>query len=263
MSTFKLYLGILATLLMSTVYSEVKQEPIHPIHIVSQEQSPQLIELYTSQGCSSCPSAEAWLNKYKDNPELWQNVVPVAFHVDYWDYLGWKDTFSKSQFSTRQREHYLLGSTSAVYTPGFVINGREWQGFFSNAKLSKYHGNTGGMLILKGDTKNLTLVYSPNGSSNYIGNLVLLGFDIKEKITAGENNRRTLEHDFTALYLGSVAMQIKAGKLSAEFELPRNPHPAPRYGLAAWVTPTSNRQPLQALGGWIASEQVVATGWGK
>ena len=55
-----------------------------------------LLELYTSQGCSSCPPAERWLNSYVDSDELWTKTVPLAFHVDYWDYLGWKDSLADS-----------------------------------------------------------------------------------------------------------------------------------------------------------------------
>ena len=53
-----------------------------------------LVELYTSEGCSSCPPAEAWLSRLKEEPGLWKNFVPIAFHVDYWDRLGWRDRFS-------------------------------------------------------------------------------------------------------------------------------------------------------------------------
>lgn len=52
-----------------------------------------LLELFTSQGCSSCPPADAWLSRLKQDPELFKRVVPVAYHVTYWDYLGWKDPF--------------------------------------------------------------------------------------------------------------------------------------------------------------------------
>jgi hypothetical protein len=64
-----------------------------------------LLELYTSEGCSSCPPAESWLSGLAGNDALWKDVVPVAFHVDYWDYLGWRDVFASSAFSERQRDY--------------------------------------------------------------------------------------------------------------------------------------------------------------
>ncbi len=61
-----------------------------------------LIELYTSEGCSSCPPAEAWMSHLKDDPGLWKQFVPIAFHVDYWDRLGWRDRFSSKRWTERQ-----------------------------------------------------------------------------------------------------------------------------------------------------------------
>ncbi|MCI0452322.1 MAG: DUF1223 domain-containing protein, partial [Candidatus Latescibacteria bacterium] len=61
-----------------------------------------LLELYTSEGCSSCPPAEAWFSKLTASERLWKDVVPVAFHIDYWDYLGWVDVFARPEFSERQ-----------------------------------------------------------------------------------------------------------------------------------------------------------------
>ena len=59
-----------------------------------------LIELFTSEGCSSCPPAESWLSKLKNEPGLWKNFVPLAFHVDYWDHLGWKDPFASKEWTS-------------------------------------------------------------------------------------------------------------------------------------------------------------------
>src|SRR5882757_7056938 len=64
-----------------------------------------LLELYTSEGCSSCPPAETWLSGLQDSPRLWKDFAPVAFHVDYWDYLGWKDAWSDAAFAERQRAY--------------------------------------------------------------------------------------------------------------------------------------------------------------
>src|SRR6187401_409142 len=88
-----------------------------------------LLELYTSEGCSSCPPAEAWLSSLAASDQLWKDVVPVAFHVDYWDYLGWVDVFAKPEYSERQRDYSVAWKADRVYTPGFVLNGREWRGW--------------------------------------------------------------------------------------------------------------------------------------
>ena len=62
-----------------------------------------LLEVFVSQGCSSCPPAEKWINTFIHHPSLWVDVIPVVFHVDYWDYLGWKDPYARKEFSQRQR----------------------------------------------------------------------------------------------------------------------------------------------------------------
>ena len=94
-----------------------------------------LIELFTSEGCSSCPPAEKWVNGLEDHSDLWSRVVPVAFHVDYWDYIGWPDRFATRDHSLRQRAYREVGHTRGIYTPGFVVGGREWRGWFRNPML--------------------------------------------------------------------------------------------------------------------------------
>ncbi len=77
-----------------------------------------LLELFTSEGCSSCPPAEAWLSKLKDDPRLWRDFVPLAFHVDYWDGLGWRDPFASKVWTARQYQYSARWKSSTVYTPG-------------------------------------------------------------------------------------------------------------------------------------------------
>src|SRR6266480_7047743 len=90
-------------------------------------QKTHLLELFTSEGCSSCPPAEAWLSKLKAQPRLWKDFVPLAFHVDYWDHLGWRDPFAAKEWTARQHQYSASWKSESVYTPGFVLDGREWQ----------------------------------------------------------------------------------------------------------------------------------------
>src|SRR2546430_7383511 len=85
-----------------------------------------LLELFTSEGCSSCPPAEAWLSKLKSDPRLWKDFVPLAFHVDYWDRLGWRDPFAAKEWTARQYRYSATWKNESVYTPGFILDGREW-----------------------------------------------------------------------------------------------------------------------------------------
>lgn len=117
-----------------------------------------LVELYTSEGCSSCPRADAWLGALKDKPGLWKRFVPVAFDVDYWDGLGWPDRFAKPVWTERQRNYARHWRSRSVYTPGFAVDGKEWRGFFRGETLPDQPDELPG---------NLTL-HSPDGRTWHI-----------------------------------------------------------------------------------------------
>ena len=86
----------------------------------SQDQ-PVVVELFTSQGCSYCPPADAYLNELAKQP----NVIALAWHVDYWDYIGWKDSFANPAFTERQRAYAHAQKQRMIYTPQLIINGVE------------------------------------------------------------------------------------------------------------------------------------------
>src|ERR1041385_880938 len=89
-----------------------------------------LVELYTSEGCSSCPPAEQWLGELRQDAGLWTRFVPVAFHVNYWDHLGWRDVLATKIFTERQYTYAEQWTAGSVYTPCVVRNGTEfdWRG---------------------------------------------------------------------------------------------------------------------------------------
>jgi hypothetical protein len=84
-----------------------------------------LVELYTSQGCSSCPPADRWLGQLAARTPR-NRVVPIALHVDYWDYIGWKDPYARSEFTARQRALAVANGSRTVYTPGVFIQSQEF-----------------------------------------------------------------------------------------------------------------------------------------
>ncbi len=78
-----------------------------------------VLELFTSQGCSSCPAADAMLDEMGERPD----VITLAYHVDYWDYIGWEDTFGAKEHSKRQRDYAAAWGSSRIFTPQLVVNG--------------------------------------------------------------------------------------------------------------------------------------------
>jgi len=85
------------------------------------------LELYTSEGCDSCPPADRWLSALPTNGLGFDKLVPLALHVDYWNYLGWDDRFANAQFSQRQRAVSARNRSSVIYTPQRVLNGRDYR----------------------------------------------------------------------------------------------------------------------------------------
>lgn len=87
---------------------------------------PVLVELYTSEGCSSCPAADAFLESLlRDQPVARAEIIPIGLHVDYFNNLGWKDAFSSSAFTARQRSYSPVSGDDNLYTPQFVVDGRD------------------------------------------------------------------------------------------------------------------------------------------
>jgi len=221
-----------------------------------------LVEHYTSEGCSSCPPAEAWLSRLKGSPKIWKNFVPVAFHVDYWDRLGWKDSFAAKAYSERQRDYAGQWRSDSVYTPGFVLDGKEWRGWFSHAELRPSRSGPVGVLTARSeDGKQWRLRFQPAGksaSTAYDFDAALLGFDLISDVRAGENHGRKLEHDFVVLALASTASRRDGEAFQAVLSVnSKLGASAKRLAIAAWVTPSRSLQPLQAVGGWLSSTNRV------
>ena len=236
-------------------------------HLTSGERQAVLLELFTSEGCSSCPPAEAWLGKLESHPDLWRNFVPVAFHVDYWDRLGWPDKLASKEFTARQHRYATAWGSRSVYTPGFVSNGLEWRGWYQGGRLPEPTGPAVGVLAAH-STNGMawTVTFQPASSSVRAGeaHIALLGFDVSSAVRAGENRGRTLQHSFAALALVSAPLRAQDGRLTAHLTLPAaTPVTAPRRALAVWVTEADGRTVRQATGGWLTRDKEAAKETGR
>lgn len=203
------------------------------------------IELFTSEGCSSCPPAERWLARLKEDPGLWTDIIPMAFHVDYWNHLGWKDQFASAEFSNRQREYRAQGASASVYTPGIMVNGREFRGFFNPVTRNRaVPGERGepGILVLKSSDGHAELELRPEAEQPLVAHLVYLGMNIEVPIKRGENAGRTLTHNFVVLQ-----HLVTEGSGSWTFTSHRAPDAAD--AIVAWIAHPDSLKPLQAVGG--------------
>lgn len=213
-----------------------------------------LLELYTSEGCSSCPPAEAWLSKFTDDKRLWTQLVPVAFHVDYWDDLGWHDPFDSHTYTLRQQEYAQHWGNGVVYTPEFILNGEEWNIWYDLHPLRLTHTPDAGDLMLTVDGIHMTASFTP-ATSHYKSlelHVALLAFGVTTKVGAGENAGRELQHDFLVIDYIQHPFAATASGFTAAMPLPKSVSvKASRYALAAWVSLPSDPTPLQATGGWL------------
>lgn len=237
--------------------------PVHALELRSEKEATTIIELYTSEGCSSCPDADAWLSSLTDNPAVFSRFIPLAFHVDYWNQLGWRDRFSTSMNSHRQRELSRVGVLSQVYTPGFVINNREWRGWFTRGrgvtadKLPQSDKQVGILTARWPDnTPSLSLSYTPSqvGAKDLQLHVAIVGMGLKTNVRRGENSGRVLHHDFLVLShtqypFGSSKAGQTLSKSVAEPNIPDEGQS--RSALVVWVSESSSPEVIQAVAGYL------------
>jgi len=224
------------------------------VTFASAQQQIGLLELFTSEGCSSCPPAETWLSTLKEAPGLWRQFVPLAFHVDYWDNLGWRDQWGSEAFSDRQRAYAQAWRSGSIYTPAFVLNGKEWRAWTNSKTGPQPSGAIAGILkISSDDLKRWQVSFVPVSSINeqYQAHVALLANELLSDVKAGENRGRRLQHDFAVLALANGLIKLKGDTARGEVLLPEsNRGRAEHLAIAAWVTRPGRVEPLQAVGGW-------------
>jgi len=215
-----------------------------------------VLELYTSEGCSSCPPADRWFSALADDPRLWRTLVPLAFHVDYWNSLGWRDRFSDARFSARQSDYVHARGLSQAYTPGMLLDGREWRGWLNGSDLALRQlpaPAAAGRLQLDVDGEQVHARFAPAvaGGEALELHLVRLGFGLSTAVGGGENGGRQLHHDFVVSGWQQVPLRAVDGGWQADLKLPPAAAGARREAVAAWVARAGEPRPLQATGGWL------------
>ena len=219
-----------------------------PLQFQSGTRQTMMIELYTSEGCSSCPPAEAYLNDYVHDAELWRRYIPMALHVDYWDHLGWKDPYAAAAHTQRQYRYRHLGHISTVYTPGLIVNGQEWQGWRYQSRPAWTSMEVGNLAVRVEDGK-LTAQFEPASpfTEPLLLHMALLGMGMETEILAGENRGRRSAHDFVVLALKTMS----TGEYRWQSQIPGSSVVAKAYALVVWVSTHQDPAPLQATAAYL------------
>jgi len=219
-----------------------------------------LVELYTSEGCSSCPPADRWLSALSGRGFTPDRVVPLALHVDYWDYIGWKDPYAKREFSQRQRKLSQLQRMALVYTPQVVLQGRDFPRWGSpafdatvaaiNARPARARISLEILAATPGafDTQvSAELIDAKQGADAAVY-LAVYENRLTSRVTSGENSGRMLTHDHVVLeWQGPLAFG-SSGRISERRALPLLPKGAPeRSGVVGFVQDRRTGEVLQAL----------------
>jgi hypothetical protein len=219
-------------------------------------QAPLVVELYTSEGCSSCPPADRWLSTLKGRSD----VLALSFHVGYWDHLGWTDRFAKTEFTQRQYQWAKTHRASNVYTPQAIVDGRDWRGWPSLPKAGEAAPVTlrlqrqGDLVIadIGPAGAGAAPLSSHSGYSGYAGFSGFSGYwavlenGHSSQVRTGENAGETLIHDHVVRLFQPVPAWSPTAGLRSQLSVTRGDAKTPRR-VAFVVTDAQSQRPVQAL----------------
>jgi hypothetical protein len=201
-----------------------------------------VIELYTSEGCSSCPPADQWVSTLKSANAKGQ-VVAQAFHVNYWDYIGWTDRFAAPAYTARQKQISSANKLDGIYTPQLVKNGITTRGFSSS--IASTEPARAQIALSQTAAESFEATVTPTDpQANWSAYFTVTEHGHVSRVTAGENKGETLAHDFVVrqyVPLGNYtgAQKLKLSTLAANEKNPRQ--------INLVVTDSKTGKPLQAL----------------
>jgi hypothetical protein len=185
--------------------------------------NPVVVELFTSQGCSSCPPADDLIHAIANDPAMRGRVIPLAFHVDYWDSLGWRDPFSSSEWTQRQARYARTMRLSSAYTPQAVVNGtREFVGSnraaMSAALEKASNEKPRGEITLTARREGNSLIANIHANVSASDDLMLAIVEdgVTTKVEHGENAGRMITNDAIVRKL----VQVKLGESTVRLDPP-------------------------------------------
>jgi hypothetical protein len=248
-----LLLASLAVPLAAEAATCSRQSPAHTVA---------LLELYTSEGCNSCPPADRWL---RELPQTFgaEQLVVLSLHVDYWDYIGWKDRFAQAKFTERQRQLSRLAGGSTIYTPEVFTGMKEFRSWRNQAELAQRIRNfndqpAAAQINLQMSSSgndalevqaNFVLASTTGAGQQSEGIVVIYENKLISDVKAGENHGVSLQHDWVVRFWSApVALDAQSGRATwrQSINLPADWKRA-NLGVAALVQDVRQGKVLQAV----------------
>ncbi|CAB3747715.1 DUF1223 domain-containing protein [Paraburkholderia humisilvae] len=245
-----------AALLVSGIAVTAHAAPERACSVASPAHRVALVELYTSEGCDSCPPADNWLSQLnQQNRERHRDsVVPLALHVDYWDNAGWRDRFAQPAFTARQKYLSSTAGSGVVYTPAVFVGGREMRSWSSttsfNERVQELSSQPAPADIRIGAqaTPSGTVAFDaridartplPSDAFAYVA---VYQDGLRSDVKGGENAGATLHHDrVTRNWIGPVPIVGGHARITGTYAVS-----ATRQGVVAFVQRESTGEVLQA-----------------
>lgn len=202
-----------------------------------------VVELYTSEGCSSCPPADRWLSRLAARPD----VVALAFHVDYWDRLGWKDRFARAAFTQRQAEQRRVNGARFSYTPQVVIDGRDRPDWAGVAPPPAPEAGRGAPELTLQRDRDRYVATVRAGGGEFSAYWAVTESGHVSTVTAGENDGSTLRHDAVVREWRPVAAFDASRPATLDFRPALPADPDRRREIVFVLTDARSGRPVQAL----------------
>ena len=223
-----------------------------PITVNSSEQQTAVDELYTSEGCSSCPPADRWLSELKQAPKQELDVLALSFHVDYWNYLGWEDRFSDAAYTKRQRVLGANNQQRTIYTPEFFVNGIESRGakrILDNIqKVNQQTPKVDLEMTVSREGNELVVALDTPTRRDTVGQIhhryLVYENNLSTEVKRGENSGRTLHHEGVVRYMSRARGLQQSNQYRIRIDPDWN---GENIGIAVMVTSPGDLHYLQAV----------------
>ena len=224
------------------------------LSVVSSANRAALLELYTSEGCSSCPPADRFMSQLKNSDISDQQLIPLSFHVTYWDYIGWRDRFANDQYDDRQRKQAMLNAGRSVYTPQFMLNGKDYRHYRSldtdvqriNTQAAAYQLKLTAIPQTDSISVKLNIRRLLDNHEKAIAYLALYEHNLTSAVTDGENEGERLHHDYVVRELkGPYSLEQDQAEVKAAFA--HRDYKIEDSGVVAFIQKPLSSEVLQAV----------------